>query len=742
MSKFCIKCGQSRKSGFTVHKFPSNPHARKKWLEFCELDEVPENARLCEDHFSDGYRSQLSVPDVSMPKESYQMKALNRNSIKASEYWGPLIAEIQRRPTFWNNQNTLKSRSELKTQWIEIAETLKQPQELLKNKWKYLEARFKREVLCQLRLGDKYKSKWYLYKQMEFLMDHFKNILEYNNGGKLVERVISPLKNKYWLTLLEEVRTRPAIWDTKFKASPSEIDKCWVDIARNVVWTFERIKALKSRAKYNRKCFAKGCTSTDMTPCMRFFRFPPEPTLRKKWVELLGVEKPSPNMFACVLHFNNKLWETRKLFHELPNKFDSPMIKDSGCRKDWLYMKFKFKRYLQLQVLKVPKTHSPFLNLFEKMNFIKPHLIYSLVKNSETSEEESVLENYPSLIIDDGEELIETGDENKTTSAECQDEQQNQIMSERINTNESLPSRGIVEVGGIRKVPRTEKREKDFPALIKEVEKRPILWDSTHILHTNRNALTNSWDQIGDALAQKYEEGRKQWYFLVMKFKKQLQEELDAISENRACESNFDKELYEQMSFLKPQFTAEILRSTKTSPVTNVFEIQVLEEPSFPKIEDIKVESEEDLKMEIKVESAKDLKTEIKVEPIEVDNEHCWNQPTQIPEDVKALVKSEPELIIEDIPPSEDQEQEEETIYIEVIETTDEEAANILPKDEVQNILSEEGVPPTKKIKLSDSKSDEEYLKNLLPYFKRMTEDQKKRIQRTIETLINEELKL
>lgn len=46
---------------------------------------------------------------------------------------------------------------------------------------------------------------------------------------------------------------------------------------------------------------------------MRFFRFPKEPQIRDQWIQSLKVVKLKSKMYACKLHFDEKLWTCSRL---------------------------------------------------------------------------------------------------------------------------------------------------------------------------------------------------------------------------------------------------------------------------------------------------------------------------------------------------------------------------------------------------------------------------------------------
>lgn len=395
----------------------------------------------------------------------------------------------------------------------------------------------------------------------------------------------------------------------------------------------------------------------------------------------------------------------------------------------------------------IPQLLTPWQDLFDKMLFIKPHLSF-LLRNSETEEEESMLESYPIFDIDYEFDFYKTSEEIVIKEEIQEEEILEEETQQSISTFKSKGD-GVVKqncfITHKHKPPRESKRkvERDYPTLIEEVKKRPVLWSFSHPLHRNRIAMTKSWDEIGELLDQKCkflkisknslikyftdEEGRKQWYYLVMKYKRQLEDELNAndLDDFEPC-----FEFYEMMSFLKRQFTkmmkdnAEqklvpktvstaphtVTKTVSTAPQTVTFQIHVEEE--------------------VKGNMEEDVKPNIKLEPIVVINEA---------EDMNMIahIKEEPELSISDTQLTEAT--EDEAVFIEVIETLDEE-----DEDYSQIMLSEEGAPPVKKIKLpleGDPKSDEDFFQSLLPYFKQMTAVQKKRIQNSIENMVLEEFK-
>lgn len=251
----------------------------------------------------------------------------------------------------------------------------------------------------------------------------------------------------------------------------------------------------------------------------------------------------------------------------------------------------------------------------------------------------------------------------------------------------------------------------------------------------------------------------------MVKYKKQLQEELDAKSRNLDFKPSFEN--YNQMSFLKKQFTKLLkhpppieskntgkqiilVKSNPTAPIGSmntgkhiiiVKNTPPLNTPIQPRTMTFEVHLEDEAK-KVKVHSSKEevnvvkVKTEIKEEPLEVIDEAVNRNSHNISEDMD-LIKQEPGLTISETQLSEENPgSPEETIFIEVIETAEEE------DEEDAHILTEEGVPPVKKIKLlreGDPKPDEDFFQGLLPYFKQMTGVQKKRIQDSIENMILEE---
>lgn len=157
------------------------------------------------------------------------------------------------------------------------------------------------------------------------------------------------------------------------------------------------------------------------------------------------------------------------------------------------------------------------------------------------------------------------------------------------------------------------------------------------------------------------------------------------------------------MSFLKKQFTEQLQNAGKQK--VTIKRIPNVETVSF----------------EIHVEEEADMKLHIKEKPTEIEN-------------VIAYIKREPELDIVDVVNNPEEVEEE---FVELIETVEDEDSD------PEMILSEEGAPPIKKIILSrdiEPKSDEEFLKGLLPFFKQMTAEQKHRIQISIENMITNEL--
>lgn len=105
----------------------------------------------------------------------------------------------------------------------------------MQNKWNYLISRFKRELQYQLQQGPNFKSKWSLFKRMEFMTDHFKAAIENKSKRRQIARnaSLSPLKVEYYSRLLGEVQIRPAVWNPMV-ASRSEVNQSWLDIGNAI----------------------------------------------------------------------------------------------------------------------------------------------------------------------------------------------------------------------------------------------------------------------------------------------------------------------------------------------------------------------------------------------------------------------------------------------------------------------------------------------------------------------------
>ncbi|KAL5279718.1 hypothetical protein ACFFRR_003991 [Megaselia abdita] len=766
----------------------------------------------------------------------------------------PLISEIQKRPIIWD-EKYLKNGYESVEQWGEIEKHFKKSREILQNEWEFLKARFKEEINYLKYYGSKYKPKWYLFDHMQFMKKNFVESLTYSAPPEEV----TTFKKKYWLSLVEEVKEQPVVWDsTLYIDDVTLVDKTWVNIGKvigkktqelclvcnsseeplfrfpekwksaakwrknlekyiqnthlneynmkicknhfeekcfensvlklNAVPTLE-IGIIRYLSKhYNKRCSAKGCDSTNSISEMRFFKFPKDPQLLKQWVDILNVPKVKEYMVACMLHFDKQFWVHLRLPPDaLPNKGvvkdytkPLPVLKvgneingdssdeeeiaggeipknartETSCQDDWLYLILKYRTYLQ-QYAKRLQLNSPFSEVFDKMDFIKPYL-EPLISYSDTEDditnitikEEFEIKQekedtfYESPVIVKEEVIIKEEKKDISTVTITKEE----VTFEEENTLENLqptvvvkqeviveeePSEDLVEVieqpdeiiliyddhveenntseksqesknkryskppnNGSEKSKERVRKNKNHPALIKEVEKRPVLWDTNHPLHKNRMAMTKSWDEIGDQLEQKYEEGRIQWYFLVTKYKRQLQAELFSKARNTECLNFFDPKLYQLMSFLKEQYTKEF----KTTINSAVKRTASPKSPSFTY--QIRVD---DLSKTIKA------KTDQRFKPIRpnLDRNPEFKQP---------IISRDPNV--------------QERLYIEVIEA---------PNQGIPRT-----VPPPKIIKLSRDPikdSDEEFLKSLLPYFKEMNEEQKKRIKTSIKYMVIKELK-
>ncbi|KAL5279724.1 hypothetical protein ACFFRR_003992 [Megaselia abdita] len=83
---------------------------------------------------------------------------------------------------------------------------------------------------------------------MEFIKAPLRNIIENNNNNNSGE-YISPLKHKYWLTLLEEIRIRPVIWDPSIPATPSMISESWKELSKTISKTYLKCRKDWSRLK-------------------------------------------------------------------------------------------------------------------------------------------------------------------------------------------------------------------------------------------------------------------------------------------------------------------------------------------------------------------------------------------------------------------------------------------------------------------------------------------------------------
>ncbi|KAL5279721.1 hypothetical protein ACFFRR_003991 [Megaselia abdita] len=607
----------------------------------------------------------------------------------------PLISEIQKRPIIWD-EKYLKNGYESVEQWGEIEKHFKKSREILQNEWEFLKARFKEEINYLKYYGSKYKPKWYLFDHMQFMKKNFVESLTYSAPPEEV----TTFKKKYWLSLVEEVKEQPVVWDsTLYIDDVTLVDKTWVNIGKVI-------------GKKNTK---------------------PLPVL-KVGNEINGDSSDEEEIAGG----------------EIPKNART----ETSCQDDWLYLILKYRTYLQ-QYAKRLQLNSPFSEVFDKMDFIKPYL-EPLISYSDTEDditnitikEEFEIKQekedtfYESPVIVKEEVIIKEEKKDISTVTITKEE----VTFEEENTLENLqptvvvkqeviveeePSEDLVEVieqpdeiiliyddhveenntseksqesknkryskppnNGSEKSKERVRKNKNHPALIKEVEKRPVLWDTNHPLHKNRMAMTKSWDEIGDQLEQKYEEGRIQWYFLVTKYKRQLQAELFSKARNTECLNFFDPKLYQLMSFLKEQYTKEF----KTTINSAVKRTASPKSPSFTY--QIRVD---DLSKTIKA------KTDQRFKPIRpnLDRNPEFKQP---------IISRDPNV--------------QERLYIEVIEA---------PNQGIPRT-----VPPPKIIKLSRDPikdSDEEFLKSLLPYFKEMNEEQKKRIKTSIKYMVIKELK-
>lgn len=172
----------------------------------------------------------------------------------------------------------------------------------------------------------------------------------------------------------------------------------------------------------------------------------------------------------------------------------------------------------------IPKLITPWQDVFQKMSFIRPYLIQSLLHNSEKDEEESILED--SIFHSDDEfDFYDVSEVPTTNDEEIEDvvikqempdvsdtiddglEDYSSMLSEECKQSKS--SEIVVKNGFIieHKPTRETRRkiERDYRTLINEVRIRPVLWDFSHPLHKNRVAMTKSWDEIGEKLDQKCE---------------------------------------------------------------------------------------------------------------------------------------------------------------------------------------------------------------------------------------------
>ncbi|KAL5279719.1 hypothetical protein ACFFRR_003991 [Megaselia abdita] len=680
----------------------------------------------------------------------------------------PLISEIQKRPIIWD-EKYLKNGYESVEQWGEIEKHFKKSREILQNEWEFLKARFKEEINYLKYYGSKYKPKWYLFDHMQFMKKNFVESLTYSAPPEEV----TTFKKKYWLSLVEEVKEQPVVWDsTLYIDDVTLVDKTWVNIGKVI------------GKKTQELCLV--CNSSEEP----LFRFPEKWKSAAKWRKNLekyiqNTHLNEYNMKICKNHFEEKCFENSVLkLNAVPTlEIDTkplPVLKvgneingdssdeeeiaggeipknartETSCQDDWLYLILKYRTYLQ-QYAKRLQLNSPFSEVFDKMDFIKPYL-EPLISYSDTEDditnitikEEFEIKQekedtfYESPVIVKEEVIIKEEKKDISTVTITKEE----VTFEEENTLENLqptvvvkqeviveeePSEDLVEVieqpdeiiliyddhveenntseksqesknkryskppnNGSEKSKERVRKNKNHPALIKEVEKRPVLWDTNHPLHKNRMAMTKSWDEIGDQLEQKYEEGRIQWYFLVTKYKRQLQAELFSKARNTECLNFFDPKLYQLMSFLKEQYTKEF----KTTINSAVKRTASPKSPSFTY--QIRVD---DLSKTIKA------KTDQRFKPIRpnLDRNPEFKQP---------IISRDPNV--------------QERLYIEVIEA---------PNQGIPRT-----VPPPKIIKLSRDPikdSDEEFLKSLLPYFKEMNEEQKKRIKTSIKYMVIKELK-
>lgn len=151
---------------------------------------------------------------------------------------------------------------------------------------------------------------------------------------------------------------------------------------------------------------------------------------------------------------------------------------------------------------------------------------YSLLRNTESDEEESLLEGSSLLNMADDFHYSKPEVEVSFIIKEEPDDEPVEIFKEepesnismlleenKKNLNTFLGDEGSVKnVDGIEKalkmcLTKNQKRklDRDYPSLIREVKIRPVLWNLAHPMHKNRIAMTKSWDEIGEALDQKCE---------------------------------------------------------------------------------------------------------------------------------------------------------------------------------------------------------------------------------------------
>lgn len=174
----------------------------------------------------------------------------------------------------------------------------------------------------------------------------------------------------------------------------------------------------------------------------------------------------------------------------------------------------------------IPQPQSVFQGLFEKMLFIKPHMDYCLLRNTESEEEESLLESSSLLKMDDdfnySKPEVEVSfiikEEPEDEPVEIFKEEQEGNISMLLEENKKNLNTFLGDEGSEKPVDGIEnalkmcltknqkkKLDRDYPSLIREVKIRPVLWNLAHPMHKNRIIMTKSWDEIGEALDQKCE---------------------------------------------------------------------------------------------------------------------------------------------------------------------------------------------------------------------------------------------